>query len=273
MWWKIPRGEPGHTIAMMEVASCPGRDDVRAWHAHVDQVFADPAVVVQGRSTLNDADRERFDRYHAERDRRMFLLGRLMSRRLVGEALGVPPEQWEWRTGTHGRPEIASPSTPIRFNLAHSAGLVVCALANAREVGVDVEDLRRPPIDERMIRRYLSPLEADDVEAQGEHWRHRFLHYWTLKEAYLKALGLGISVPLREISFALEPEVRITFHGSLADTSTSWVFQLLQPTDQHLVAIAASADDGVRPEIRIGAFPNRSVAGSAVLPKEGFLKL
>jgi 4'-phosphopantetheinyl transferase len=244
---------------MAEAASGPERDDVRAWHAHVDHVFADPAAVARARRTLNDADRERFDRYHGERDRRMFLLGRLMSRQLVGQALGVAPEQWEWRTGRHGRPEIAAPPTLIRFNLAHSAGLVVCALAKAREVGVDVEDLQRPPIDERMVRRYLSPSESADVEAQGARWRHRFLVYWTLKEAYLKALGLGISVPLREISFVLEPGVRITFLGSLADTSTAWAFQLLEPTERHLVAVAASAADGVRPTIRVGAYPAGSL--------------
>jgi 4'-phosphopantetheinyl transferase len=271
MSWKVSCGEPGHTIAMTETSSCPGREDVHAWHAHVDRVFTDPAAVAHARNTLNAADRDRFDRYHVDRDRRMFVLGRWMSRQLVGQALGVPAESWEWRTGTHGRPEIAAPPTPVRFNLAHSAGLVVCALANAREVGVDVEDLERPPIDERMVRRYLSPSEADDVEAHGEDWRHRFLVYWTLKEAYLKALGLGISVPLREISFALEPEIRIMFLGSLAATSTSWAFQLLQPTERHLVAIAASADDGVRPAISIGAYAIGSAAAatSADLAKEG----
>ena len=258
MWWKIRARRAGPYYRNDGSGVMPGRDDVRAWHAHVDQVFADPAVVDQGRSTLNDADRERFDRYHAERDRRMFLLGRLMSRRLVGEALGVPPEQWQWRDG-HARPARnrgAADAHPLQPRAQRRPRRL-----RARECARGRRRRRRPaaPADRRADDSPVSlTTEADDVEAQGEHWSHRFLHYWTLKEAYLKALGLGISVPLREISFALEPEVRITFLGSLAGTSTSWVFQLLQPTDQHLVAIAASADDGIRPDMRIGVFPNRS---------------
>ena len=245
-------GEPGHTIAMAEPASCPGDSDVRAWHAHVDDAFRDGAAIARARTGLTRGEQARFDRYHGDLDRRMFLLGRVMSRRLVGGALDVAPDAWQWREGSHGRPEIADPPTPLQFNLAHSAGLVVCALARGRAVGVDVEDLERPPLDSRMVPRYCAPAEAADIEAQGAAWRDRFLTYWTLKEAYLKARGLGISVPLREISFVLQPDgARISFLGSLAGTSTDWTFQLERPTGRHLVAIAASSTEGASPSIAI----------------------
>ena len=247
---------------MPEPASHPGRDDVRAWHAHVDDALASPDAIARARALLSGAEQDRFERFHADRDRRMFLLGRVMSRELVGRALGVAPADWQWREGAHGRPEIANPPTAVHFNLAHSAGLVVCALSNGREVGVDVEDLDRPPIDPRMIQRYCAPAEAADIDAHGSNWRDRFLRYWTLKEAYLKARGLGISLPLREISFDLDPHVRITFLGSLAAASTDWTFQLSQPTDRHLVAIAASTVDGVVPDIRIQPYTAGSLAAS-----------
>ena len=237
---------------MPEPASCPGDNDVRVWHAHVDDAFRDGAAIEHARAGLTRAEQERFDRYHGDLDRRMFLLGRLMSRGLVGRALDVAPGAWEWREGRHGRPEIADPQTPLQFNLAHSAGLVVCALARSREVGVDAEDLERPPLDARLVERYCAPAEAADIEAQGEAWRDRFLTYWTLKEAYLKARGLGISVPLREISFVLQPDgAQITFLGSLAGSSTDWTFQLERPTGRHLVAIAASSPPGGAPSIAI----------------------
>jgi 4'-phosphopantetheinyl transferase len=252
---------------MPEPASCPGSNDVYVWHAHVDDTFADDAAVARARTGLTGTEQQRFDRYHGDLDRRMFLLGRIMSRRLVGRALDVAPGAWNWREGAHGRPEIAHPPTPLHFNLAHSAGLVVCALANGREVGVDVEDLERPPVDPRMLPRYFAPAEAADIEAQGEAWRERFLQYWTLKEAYLKARGLGIALPLREICFALQPDgVRITFLGSLAGTSTEWAFQLSQPTDRHLVAIAASRADGVVPAITIEQYRPTSLASSGGQP-------
>ena len=248
----MPCGGPGHTIAMPEPASWPGDHDVRVWHAHVDDVFRDEAAIARARAGLTRPEQARFDRYQGDLDRRMFLLGRVMSRRLVGGALDVAPGAWQWREGPHGRPEIADPPTPLHFNLAHSAGLVVCALARGREVGVDVEDLERPPLDSRMVPRYCAPAEAADIEAQGAAWRDRFLTYWTLKEAYLKARGLGISVPLREISFVLQPDgAQITFLGSLAGTPTDWTFQLERPTGRHLVAIAVASAAGVSPSIAI----------------------
>ncbi len=133
----------------------------------------------------------------------MFGLGREMARSLVGVALGVPPESWIWREGPHGRPEIAAPDADLHFNLSHSAGVVVCALARGRTIGVDVEDLSRRAPDPAIVTRYCSPAEAEDVCAQGDRWRDRFLTYWTLKEAYLKARGLGIAVHLSDISFTL----------------------------------------------------------------------
>ena len=185
----------------------------------------------------------------------MFLLGRVMARDLVGRALGVAPDAWSWREGPHGRPEIAAPDTLLRFNIAHSSGLVACALAHGRDVGVDVEDLKRRPVEPAVVSRYCSPFEAADVEAQGDAWHDRFLVYWTLKEAYLKARGIGISVHLSDISFSLGPSgVTLAFLDSLAGTDTRWQFALIQPSDQHLLAVAASTTDGVQPQVGTGLF-------------------
>jgi 4'-phosphopantetheinyl transferase len=217
----------------------PGRDEVRVWHTHVAPLEADPDATARTIASLPDADRARAAKYRLERDRAMFVGGRVMARRLVGDALGIDRDGWQWREGERGRPEIGSPATPLRFNLAHSAGLVVCALAHGRDVGVDVEDLERVALDPKLVRRYCAPAEADDIEAQGDRWRDRFLTYWTLKEAYLKARGLGIAVPLAEVCFTLAPSIRIGFLGSLAGTSTDWTFHLERPTARHLVAVAA----------------------------------
>jgi 4'-phosphopantetheinyl transferase len=160
----------------------------------------------------------------------------------------MPPTAWHWREGERGRPEIASPDTRLHFNLAHSAGLVVCAVAWNREVGVDVEDLARRPVDWNVVPRYCAPHEIADIGSQNGQWHDRFLRYWTLKEAYLKARGLGISVPLEQISFQIEGErARIAFSGSLGDSDARWTFRLDQPTDRHLIAVAAWAGDGPAP--------------------------
>src|SRR5262245_14512351 len=113
--------------------------EVGVWYAHTDALIsagpaADPARWLTGR------ERDRYARFHGDGDRQMFLAGRMMARSLVGAVLDLAPNRWTWREGSHGRPEIASPDSDLCFNIAHSAGLVACALARGREVGVDVED-------------------------------------------------------------------------------------------------------------------------------------
>jgi 4'-phosphopantetheinyl transferase len=175
---------------------------------------------------------------------------------LVGEALGCDPQAWPWREGARGRPEVDVEDTAIRFNLAHSAGLVVCALARKRDVGVDVEDLARHAPHPDMVRRYCSPEEARDVGAQGDAWQERFLTYWTLKEAYLKARGLGIAVQLSEMTFTVRgDQAAIAFAGRLAGADDRWTFRLSRPTSRHIVAVAAATSDGVVPEIHVRPLP------------------
>ena len=185
----------------------------------------------------------------------MFLLGRVMARTLVGRALGLPAREWQWTEGPHGRPDIASPATPLRFNISHSARLVVCALATGRDVGVDVENLDRRAVEPAVVARYFAPAEIAEINVEATGWERRFLAYWTLKEAYLKARGIGISVQLADIAFALDqPEPRIAFAGSMAGSETRWRFHLAQATPQHLLAVAASHADGLRPVIALRPF-------------------
>ena len=203
----------------------------------------------------------------------MFLVGRVMARALVGAALGVAPEAWQWQDSPRGRPEIAAPETALQFNLSHSAGLVACALSTGRAVGIDVEHLARRSVDHNLVRRYCSPAEAEDIDARGEAWLPRFLHYWTLKEAYLKARGLGVSVPLAEIEFREAPgplpqapggqrpkangqrseataHIEIAFLGSLTGTDDNWTFVLTQPTGAHILAVAVEGRADITIAIR-----------------------
>ena len=228
---------------------------VHACFAHVDRLTRDSAVIARALRWLTPDERARFDRYRADVDRHMFLLGRVMARALVGRALGVEPCRWQWAEGPRGRPEIAAPPTDLRFNLSHSAGLVVCALARGRDVGIDVEDLARRPVDRAIVPRYCAPGECADIDAHGERWQQRFLVYWTLKEAYLKARGLGVALPLAELCFLPDDPIRVMFLGSLAGTSTEWSFVLTQPTPTHLVAIAVEGTDIGAAQVALDPFP------------------
>jgi len=232
---------------MSRTTAVPAAHEVVAWYAPAAWLAANGDRRARAMQLLLPPERSRYERYRADDDRLMFLLGRVMARTMVGRALGVPASGWEWVEGEHGRPRIADPSCRIRFNVAHSGGMVVCAVACGREVGVDVEDLERRAPAPLVVRRYCSPAEAADIESHGDAgWATRFLSYWTLKEAYLKARGLGISVPLADVEFTLDDArpPRIRFVRSLQDADDRWAFHLTALSRRHLMAIAAPAPDG-----------------------------
>jgi 4'-phosphopantetheinyl transferase len=231
------------------------RAGVRAFFAPVDLLTGDSSAIPRALRWLDPAERERYGRYRHDVDRHMFLLGRIMARALVGRELGVAPAAWQWTEGPRGRPEIAAPPTDLRFNLSHSAGLVVCALAHGREVGIDVEDLDRRPLDRAIVARYCAPAERADIDAHGGDWLRRFLVYWTLKEAYLKARGLGVALPLAELCFCPSDSIRLSFLGSLAGASTAWSFALARPTPSHIVAVALEGTADAAAGLAIEPFP------------------
>lgn len=214
---------------------------VEVWQETIEAWRPDPERSRRAHAWLTEAERVRYGRFVHDDDRLMFLVGRVMARALVGRALGRDPTGWRWREGPHGRPEIDEPGATWRFNVAHSAGLVVCAIGNGHDLGVDVEDLRRKPATSGFARRYLSPAEVADVEAQPDDaQQERLLTYWTLKEAYLKARGLGVSVPLSDIEFSLgDGGPRVQFLNTLKGTDTDWHFHLARLTPGHLVAVAS----------------------------------
>jgi 4'-phosphopantetheinyl transferase len=235
---------------------------VLVYSAHISALDVVPSAEIALR-WLDAGEMGRYQRFRHDDDRQMFLLGRVMARTLVGRALGVPPRDWQWTEGPHGRPDIARPETPLRFNISHSARLVVCALATGRDVGVDVENLDRRAVEPSVVARYFAPNEIADINVEATGWERRFLSYWTLKEAYLKARGLGISVHLADIAFAIDqPEPRIAFTGSMAGSEARWRFHLAQPTPQHVLAVAVSDADGLRPAIALRPFDAGPVLGA-----------
>jgi 4'-phosphopantetheinyl transferase len=238
---------------MLPAASCLERGGICAYVGGSSHFADNPLRVTRALSWMTGAERERYHRFRHDRDRAMFGLGREMARTIVADALGIAPDAWTWRDGPHGRPEIASPATDLHFNLSHSAGIVICAVAR-RAVGVDIEDLSRRAPDPAIVSRYCSPDEAADVRGHGEHWPARFLTYWTLKEAYLKARGLGIAVHLSDISFSVDAAgstAGITFRESLTGTDHRWAFHLTPIEPHHLAAVAVQTADGHVPALTV----------------------
>lgn len=230
------------------------RHAVHVWHAHIEDMYAGGAEAVRrALNILQPVERTRYDRFRRDADRHMFLLGRVMARAVVGDALGVAADAWPWREGLRGRPEIDIANCAVSFNLAHSAGVVVCGVSWVGRVGVDVEDRQRHPIERDLVARCCAEDEAADVASYGDDWRDRFLQYWTLKEAYLKAVGLGISVHLPDVRFSPADGLAPAFQGSMAGADTGWTFTLLTLDAGHYVAVAAEA--APPPAVHLTPFP------------------
>lgn len=207
---------------------------------------------------LPEVERARFARFKHERSAHEFLAGRLMVRRWLAALTSHQPNDWQFVEGYRGRPEVASPQTSFKFNIAHSGGVVACIFTDGREAGVDVEDLGRRMIEPELWTRYCAPSEVADIEAHPPEARHhRFLTYWTLKEAYLKALGLGIGVHLSDIAFTVrDAQPTIQFYDSLAGTSTDWAFGMTSLSDHFLLSWATPQPPGsARPVVSVSALP------------------
>lgn len=189
---------------------------------------------------LSDDERARLVRFRCERDRLLFLVAHALLRITLSRHSNVAPDVWRFCTGSHGRPEIAHPVSRLRFSLSHTPGLAACAVILDHDIGVDVEDLSRgAAID--VAERFFSPREVRDLlETSIASRPHRFLECWTLKEAYVKARGLGLSLPLDRFSVynSSRGEWRISFEPPLNDDPARWWLWSSRVGTNHQAALA-----------------------------------
>ena len=147
---------------------------------------------------LSSEERARAARFVFEKDRSLFVLGRAMLRSILGPALGLTGARVPLLLNAYGKPEIDGCGGPS-FNLSHSGAYVALAVSEAPRVGIDIE-VHRPDCEFLAIaREYFCPAELACLNARPEQADELFFRYWTLKEAYLKALGSGLSGPLRNL--------------------------------------------------------------------------
>jgi len=219
---------------------------------------------------LAPEETERLQRLRVPSVRRELLASRALVRNVLSRYAGVTPADWRFVRGSHGRPEIAPVHgvTPLRFNLSHTRGMLVVAVAHGHDVGVDVESTTRDVGDARLAERFFAAREAADVVArEGDDRRERFFAYWTLKEAYIKARGLGLAIPLDQFWFDLEPgPPRIGLDPALADDPSWWRFDRWRQGPRHALALAVRLPPGDTLSIERDHF--ESVA--ALLRRTGF---
>lgn len=177
-------------------------------HVHVWQwpLAATADQLAQARTMLSPDEIERADRFHFAEHRRRFAIGRATLRRLLGNYLTQPPRTIALKVNAHGKPALAAASIDLRFNLSHSRDMAVAAFTLGRTVGIDVEYID-PQIDiESLSRHAFSNHEQQALMTLPPADRRAgFFACWTRKEAYVKARGQGLTIPLSDFDVSVNP--------------------------------------------------------------------
>lgn len=182
-----------------------GANEVHLWRATVEV----PAIdFLRFQRLLSSDERERSDRFHFERDRNRFVVARGLLRTILGSYLNLTPAELRFKYSEHGKPSLADcpGDLNLTFNLAHSGRLVLFGITIQRAIGVDVEEIRDEIDTERIARRFFSARETRCLLSIPEQDRKAaFFYCWTRKEAFLKANGAGLSLPLDQFDVSLYP--------------------------------------------------------------------
>ncbi len=229
------------------------RDEITVWWLSTDA--AGRADIERWSATLDEDERARTARFHFDADRRDFIAAHALLRAMLTSCLGAPPDAWRFSIDANGKPGIDNRLAvgDVAFNLSHTRGLVAVALASHGAIGVDVEEIDDAKADLAVAEAYFAPAEVELMRrAPAADRTLCFYRLWTLKEAYLKAIGAGLGAPLDSFAFTLEP-IRIDL-GAGRDAA-QWRFATLPTTGKHVLSVAAG-----RPSNETARFAARGLA-------------
>jgi 4'-phosphopantetheinyl transferase len=215
----------------------PGEIDI--WIAR-DEEISDEGLLNEYQACLTDAEVDRMGRFVFAKHRHQYLVRRGLLRYTLSRYVAMtPPKHWTFSTNPWGKPSIVAPRRPLDFNLSHTDGMVVLAVTSGTEVGIDVEQIDRR-IDLEIADHFFSRCEVTDLRSLPPvDQQARFLTLWTLKEAYIKACGQGLSVPLDSFSFSFPGHEQIKFgrDASCPNDMRHWRFWQAR-IGRHMVALS-----------------------------------
>ena len=196
---------------------------------------------------LSTDERARASRFRFARDRDRFVGARGLLREILALYLNASPGRLSFGYGAYGKPFLAGEHSTLRFNLSHSFDAMLLAIAHMREVGVDVESARNldPAMDEIGDTVLSEPEKQALARFRGEDRRTTFLRFWTSKEAFIKADGRGVSLPLKRIDVSA-PEGRIAVLNEATHewrTCPRWELRTLAPVPGYGATLAAEGQD------------------------------
>jgi 4'-phosphopantetheinyl transferase len=233
----------------------PGPGELHVWSLR----FADLAPQLDRLERgLDDAERERASRFATEELRQRWALGRGAARHILAGCLGIAAGDVPIVArpctacgARHGKPALAPPADDLRFNVSHTRERLLIAVAERREVGIDAEPADRAPTLVSTAHTWLAEPELQAVERLTPAAKDRaLLRLWTAKEAYLKAVGVGLNADLREVEIGLdeEPELR----AAPGETQPGrWQLSTIAAAEDTVAVVAVAREGGERREVTI----------------------
>lgn len=236
-------------------------NEIHVWFCCPDEVT--DAVKLDGyRSLLSVEENQRQQRFHSTKDQHSYLVSHALVRKVLSMYCDIAPEQWLFAFNQHGKPEIspeilaALDCPPIKFNLSHTAGLSACVVSLNDACGVDVENIQRKNKLLSIAGRMFAEQELETLrDIPDDEMRNKFFDYWTLREAYVKALGSGLSGSSKQFYFNIKPHdgavrtAEICFTDKASGVNNAWQFALLKPSTDHTIAVALQSSDRVLKKI------------------------
>lgn len=265
--------------------------EVHVWFCNPDEI-KDRVILDEYQSILSNEEREKYKRFYFEKDRHSYLVSHALVRKVLSRYCDIQPQSWRFSSNQYGKPEIASdiqcPS--LKFNLSHTDGLSACVVSLGNDCGVDVECTQRKSKLHAVAKRMFAQQEVDAMCADGEtEMQNKFFDFWTLREAYVKAIGTGLGGSSKEFYFTVdekcvaEPDVTesdfteagitesgntkhdvnrtasINFLSAEKDQAHAWQFLLKKPSAVHVASIAVKYESMGTGSKETGSIKNKLI--------------
>jgi 4'-phosphopantetheinyl transferase len=217
------------------------RQEVHVWRAEFNST---PTQIQKYVQTLSNDELERVARFQFQKHRCRFIAARGILRMLLGRYLGIAARQVRFRYNLYGKPALTPGINQrgLTFNLAHSHEMLLLAVSRCRSLGIDVEYLRYDLPFVQLAEQFFSPQEIADLNATPAQQRKQaFYTVWTLKEAYIKMRGQGLSIPLDQFSISTPPgnPISLTFHSGDPFEAIRCCLRNIEPGPGYTAALAA----------------------------------
>jgi 4'-phosphopantetheinyl transferase len=222
-------------------------DEVHLWRIDLERLAAEEA---RWQRILSEDELARAKRFHFSRDRQKFSATRALLRTILGKYVGCRPETIVFRYSQKDKPLLQSSpgASPVEFNVSHSGSRALLAFARGREVGVDIELVRSNLDYESLARRYFSLAEQKQLAAiEAPEKCKGFFRCWTRKEAYIKANGAGLSLPLDGFDVSLKAGEQNALLATRPDggESARWSLREIEIGDGYEAALCVKGNGWV----------------------------